>query len=148
MATIPAIRYCAVRRWEACQSHWRWQAVSRGWRGIQHSVCWVWHERALPHLEVLRTKIEHSRFHVRDASERRVDQRGPDRRKNPAKSRKMAATAVAPIRNPADGLSVTVSIGVAEPASASQPPQDVIEAADQALYRAKRGGRNRVENGS
>ncbi len=102
-------------------------------------------KEALPHLEVLRTKIEHSRFHVRDASERRVAQRGPDRRKNPAKSRKMAATAVAPIRNPADGLSVTVSIGVAEPASASQPPQDVIEAADQALYRAKRGGRNRVE---
>ena len=40
-------------------------------------------------------------------------------------------------------LSVTVSIGVAGPKEGSTPLQ-VIKAADEALYRAKQGGRNRV----
>ena len=41
-------------------------------------------------------------------------------------------------------VSITVSIGVAEPEAIGVPPEDVIRAADQALYRAKRAGRNRV----
>ena len=41
-------------------------------------------------------------------------------------------------------LSITVSIGVAEPEEIGVDPEDVIRAADQALYRAKRDGRNRV----
>jgi len=40
-------------------------------------------------------------------------------------------------------LSVTVSIGVAGPKEGATP-QHVIKAADEALYRAKQGGRNRV----
>ena len=40
-------------------------------------------------------------------------------------------------------LSVTVSIGVAGPGQGATP-QHVIKAADEALYRAKQGGRNRV----
>ena len=40
-------------------------------------------------------------------------------------------------------LSVTVSIGVARP-SAEQSPREVVKAADEALYRAKRAGKNRV----
>jgi len=41
-------------------------------------------------------------------------------------------------------LKVTVSIGVAEKTPAHASWQDVIKAADNALYRAKKGGRNRV----
>ena len=44
-----------------------------------------------------------------------------------------------------DRLSVTVSIGVAEPSTRYRHPEQVIQAADQALYRAKNKGRNRVE---
>ncbi len=44
-----------------------------------------------------------------------------------------------------DHLSVTVSIGVAEPSTRNRQPDQVIQAADQALYRAKHKGRNRVE---
>jgi PleD family two-component response regulator len=43
-------------------------------------------------------------------------------------------------------LSVTVSIGIGE----SQPKlssDEIIHQADKALYRAKRGGRNRIETG-
>ncbi len=41
---------------------------------------------------------------------------------------------------------VTMSLGVAT-ASVAEDPQALIERADQALYRAKEGGRNRVESG-
>jgi diguanylate cyclase (GGDEF)-like protein len=44
-----------------------------------------------------------------------------------------------------DRLSVTVSIGIAEPSTRYRQPEQVIQAADQALYRAKHKGRNRVE---
>ena len=40
---------------------------------------------------------------------------------------------------------MTVSIGVAEPGEPAMPVEDVIHLADQALYRAKERGRNRVE---
>ena len=40
---------------------------------------------------------------------------------------------------------MTVSIGVAEPARTNQEVEQVIQAADKALYRAKQAGRNRVE---
>jgi len=41
-------------------------------------------------------------------------------------------------------VAITVSIGVAEPEATGADPEDVIRAADQALYKAKRAGRNRV----
>ena len=47
-------------------------------------------------------------------------------------------------RKPDHALSITVSIGVAERDEYLNSPQKVIRAADQALYRAKELGRNRV----
>ncbi len=41
-------------------------------------------------------------------------------------------------------LSVTISIGVAERTGATPSPEDLLKLADQALYEAKRTGRNRV----
>ena len=90
-------------------------------------------EQALPQLERIRSAIERYRMTVR----------GEDRPKDAeAGSRRRAAEGV-PAR-PARLLSVTVSIGVAEPAGPGVKPAEVIRAADQALYRAKEAGRNRV----
>jgi len=43
------------------------------------------------------------------------------------------------------GLSITASIGVAEFCDAYEAPEHMVKAVDDALYRAKEGGRNRVE---
>jgi diguanylate cyclase (GGDEF)-like protein len=45
---------------------------------------------------------------------------------------------------PEKTLSVTISIGAAAPGEDASTPAQVLKAADEALYRAKRGGRNRV----
>lgn len=96
---------------------------------------------ALDHLEVLRQTIQNSVFRVR-GSERRSTARAaePDRRR-PTRVRN-APVDLAPERSE---LSLTVSIGVAEPNTRYRQPDQVIQAADQALYRAKHSGRNRVE---
>ncbi|MDA2914670.1 diguanylate cyclase, partial [Acidobacteriia bacterium AH_259_A11_L15] len=62
----------------------------------------------------------------------------PDRpRRKPKKPRRASASP--------NQVSVTVSMGVAEPDARHTTPQEVIQAADQALYRAKKAGRNRVK---
>jgi diguanylate cyclase (GGDEF)-like protein len=90
------------------------------------------------YLELLRLNIENSSFRLRSGEERRKTSRATDRR---AAGAKRTTT-----RRPPDQpmLSVTISIGVAE----SQPKsdiEDVLQKADEALYRAKRSGRNRIE---
>ncbi len=106
-------------------------------------------KEAFEHLDSLREIIEKSTFHVRGSERRaernaetRSDRRAsePDRRK----SAKKKPASASPNQSP-DRLSVTVSIGVAEPSTRYRQPEQVIQAADQALYRAKNKGRNRVE---
>jgi GGDEF domain-containing protein len=97
------------------------------------------------HLELLRAGIEIAEFRLR-GSDRRAEPRGPERRRPVTKRKRGSGVA----RVHADDakaivLSVTVSMGLAEPKAQATRPQDVIVAADQALYRAKEGGRNRIE---
>lgn len=99
---------------------------------------------ALPYLEEMRQDIEESVFCLR-GPERRRQARGVDRRdagKGTTRRRKMKVEPP----SAADITSVTVSIGVAGSGALKQEKvQQVIAAADKALYRAKAAGRNRVE---
>jgi diguanylate cyclase (GGDEF)-like protein len=86
-------------------------------------------EDAIPHLEAVREDIEAYRMALRGASRpartrRAKRQRGGWRGRN--------------------AVAVTVSIGVAERNGRFDTPQEVFEAADRALYRAKEKGRNRL----
>ncbi len=77
-------------------------------------------------LEERRAAVEASAFTLRS----------PDRpRRKPKRPARRAAQS---------RLGVTISIGVAERAGADVPPDAVVLAADEALYRAKDAGRNRV----
>jgi diguanylate cyclase (GGDEF)-like protein len=101
----------------------------------------------LGHLEQLRASIEASSFRLR-GSDRRQIERGPDRRNLRATAGRGRAGHV--IRQmsqatPPTDLSVTASIGVASSGGQNSSPEQVIAAADQALYRAKAAGRNRIE---
>jgi diguanylate cyclase (GGDEF)-like protein len=97
------------------------------------------------HLEHLRGTIENSVFRLR-GSDRRTAPRGHDRRKGAAQKRKTSRkTTGAAYHSSTRNLSVTVSIGIAEPSKKHHGFEDVIKLADKALYRAKNAGRNRVE---
>jgi diguanylate cyclase (GGDEF)-like protein len=100
------------------------------------------------HLETLRADVEKAEFRLRGDDRRQIP-RGPDRRNEKIRKRTRAAA----IRQLAQeqsvaSLSVTISIGVATSAGEQSSPDQVLEAADQALYRAKANGRNRVETES
>jgi diguanylate cyclase (GGDEF)-like protein len=90
-------------------------------------------EESLPHLEAVRLTIEQTRFVIR----------GPDRsrRRRPERRYHAAERRGAPSRT----ISVTVSIGAAQSGPKLATLNDVMNAADQALYRAKGAGKNRVE---
>ena len=98
-----------------------------------------------PHLERLRAAVECATFHVRTTPERReIPRAEPDRRSSTRKKKTTGNLVTVPSSTHAY-LSVTVSIGAAEPVAANQDVSSVYEAADMALYRAKKTGRNRVE---
>ena len=84
-------------------------------------------EDALPYLEDLREAIEGSSFTIRGRDRPKMR---PDKPVRATGGRRM--------------VSITVSIGVAEPDEVGADPDDVLRAADQALYRAKKTGRNRI----
>ncbi|MFQ5988768.1 MAG: diguanylate cyclase [Candidatus Methylomirabilales bacterium] len=82
---------------------------------------------AIPRLQELRKIVEMTGFTLRESDRPR---KKPKELKSNNSRRKT--------------LSVTISIGVAERTEEHPHPEAVIEAADQALYRAKRAGRNRL----
>jgi GGDEF domain-containing protein len=84
-------------------------------------------ETAQPHLEALRQNIEGTTFTLR----------GKDRPRKPDPTRRGRS----PRRH---DISVTVSIGAAAGTARTKDAQSVVKKADQALYRAKEAGRNRV----
>jgi diguanylate cyclase (GGDEF)-like protein len=88
-------------------------------------------EECLPHLEVVRQAIETYRIQLRDKQQRpQDDKQGRARRAGSA----------------ANQVSVTVSMGVAERGLEQRSPEEVLKAADQALYNAKSAGRNCVRS--
>lgn len=89
---------------------------------------------AMVYLEALRVDVEGASFKVRRFGRPR---KKPEEKGGKGKTSKR--TRKAPRR-----LSVTVSIGAAERSEKARTPEEVIKAADKALYRAKRKGRNRV----
>lgn len=97
----------------------------------------------LDHLELLRQRIEAAVFYVRNPQDRRSTPHGPDRRRAPRK--KITRARAVPESTIGEALSVTVSIGVAEPTARTRDADEVIREADKALYQAKTNGRNRVE---
>ncbi len=89
----------------------------------------------VPHLEELRESIARSSFMVR----------GPDRSQRRRDERRYIKPGRRPVGSARSRTAVTVSMGVAEAGARLRTPGQVIEAADQALYRAKDNGRNRLE---
>ena len=83
-------------------------------------------DECLPHLEELREIVETSRFTMR----RRFRPRVKPKNDKGKKSRQ--------------AITITVSIGVAERNHRHASADQVVQAADKALYRAKEAGRNRV----
>lgn len=71
-----------------------------------------------------------------DIAERKLVLRGTDRPRRAPRRRSRAKRA--------QGLGVTVSIGVAERSAVMRRPEVLLKAADAALYKAKRGGRDQV----
>ena len=83
-------------------------------------------EEALPALEAVREAVGDTEFTVRKRLR-------PRRKPSPL-----------PVRERSRHSVITVSIGVAEPGGRNKTPDQVLQAADRALYQAKEQGRNRV----
>ena len=103
----------------------------------------------MDHLEKLRADIEAGKLHLR-GPDRRQETRGPDRRSQRPRGRAQTGHAIRQLSrttSPSE-ISVTASIGVATSRKENPSAEEVIQAADKALYRAKGAGRNRIETAS
>ena len=103
----------------------------------------------IDHLEKLRADIEGSTLRLR-GPDRRQEMRGPDRRNERPRGRGQTGHAIRQLsrESSSNGLSVTASIGIATSRRENPSAEEVIQAADKALYRAKAAGRNRIETAS
>jgi diguanylate cyclase (GGDEF)-like protein len=82
---------------------------------------------AMPHLEGVRKAVEETRFIIRGRNRPR------EKPENPKK-----------IRGSRKKAKITISVGLAERNDKYITPELVIKAADKALYKAKKAGRNRI----
>jgi len=92
---------------------------------------------ALPHVEAVREKVEATAFTLRrwNRPRKKPDKSANDKTKKKKKTKKA--------KRPRH-LSVTVSAGLADSRGKASTPEGVLKKADEALYRAKGDGRNRV----
>jgi diguanylate cyclase (GGDEF)-like protein len=86
-------------------------------------------QEAAAHLDTYRKIVETTPFTIRGKGRRRSSPENRGRGKAPGQK----------------SVKVTVSIGVAAPNKKLSKPDKVLKAADKILYKAKKGGRNRVE---
>jgi len=92
-------------------------------------------DACLPFLEALRATVAAYKMQLRDIQNRpKSEKAAKERRGRRARSRN------------GKGVSVTISIGVAAQEGGTDSAEEVIKAADAALYRAKKKGRNRLES--
>jgi len=84
-------------------------------------------------LEEVRRNVERYKLALRDTKQREIPDKTAKQRRGRRKSGRDA-----------NSVSVTISIGLAERDGKQAAPEDVIKAADAALYRAKKAGRNQI----
>lgn len=98
--------------------------------GEEFTILYPGRERddALPHADAVRASVERATFSLRSWNRPR---KKPDQTK-PKKKRRTRK------------LSVTVSLGLSDSSTKGASPEAVLKRADEALYRAKKDGRNRV----
>lgn len=87
-------------------------------------------ESCLPHLETVRLAVAGYKLSLRDIQKRPKSAKAGRQHRSRGRG--------------SEGVSVTVSIGAAECDKQGIQPADVLKAADAALYKAKKGGRNRL----